>query len=162
IYLNRTAVDADQLVVVAGRRYDPVLGYSGAEGAIYPGLSDEATQQQVGGHLSLVAPGPKPWSARKEATEAAWLMGSPVAGEGIEGSGEDVLQVIGGTTDVAHEGIDLLNASWRILVDSLADVVVAGVSSGAGRHTFADLAAAAAAAARVVKPQGRIVLLAST
>jgi len=28
IYVNRTVVDADQIVVLSGRRYDPVLGYA--------------------------------------------------------------------------------------------------------------------------------------
>jgi nickel-dependent lactate racemase len=154
-------VDADQLVVVAGRRYDAVLGYSGAEGAIYPGLSDEATRQQVCSHLSLMAPTAKPWSARREAAEVAWLLGSPFAVEVVEGPGEDVLHVIAGTTDVADEGIDLLNDAWRISVGSLADVVVAAISGDMGRHTFPELAAASAAAARVVKPGGGIVLLTS-
>src|SRR5438094_2030669 len=47
LYLNRTAVDAHQLIVLAHRGYDPLLGYSGAEGAIYPALSDEATRQEM-------------------------------------------------------------------------------------------------------------------
>ncbi len=33
IYLNRTVVDADELVVLSRRGYDPLLGYCG-EGAI--------------------------------------------------------------------------------------------------------------------------------
>ncbi len=47
IYLNRSAVDADQLVLLTRRTYDPLLGYAGAECALYPGLSDEATQRDV-------------------------------------------------------------------------------------------------------------------
>src|SRR5579871_2743591 len=31
LYLNRTLVESDQIVVLSGRRYDPLLGYSGAE-----------------------------------------------------------------------------------------------------------------------------------
>ena len=32
VYLNRSAVDADQLVVLTRPHFDPVLGYAGAEG----------------------------------------------------------------------------------------------------------------------------------
>ena len=42
LYLNRTAVDADQLVVLGRRTYDPLLGYSGAAGALYPALCASA------------------------------------------------------------------------------------------------------------------------
>src|SRR5207245_1891639 len=76
VYLNRTAVDADQLVVLARRRYDPLLGYGGSEGAIYPVLGDEATRQEMGGRLSLAPPGDTPWPVRREALEVAWLLGA--------------------------------------------------------------------------------------
>src|SRR5438552_1457199 len=61
LYLNRKIVDADQLVFLICRTYDPLLGYSGAEGAIYPALSDEATQKEMGSLFSMDAPGDKPW-----------------------------------------------------------------------------------------------------
>jgi nickel-dependent lactate racemase len=159
VYLNRTAVDADQVVVLARRRFDPLLGYSGAEGALYPTLSDEATRQDLYSHMSLAAPGSKPWPARKEATEVAWLLGVPFVLEIIEGTGDELAHVIGGTMEVGDEGIQRLDANWRISVDSLADLVVAAISGDADRQTFADLAGALATAARVVKPQGRIVLV---
>src|SRR5262249_58713072 len=78
LYLNRTAVDADQLIVFARRSFDPLLGYSGAAAALYPALSDEATQQEMYSLLSLAVPGDKPWPARKEAAEGAWLLGAPL------------------------------------------------------------------------------------
>src|SRR5262249_6120090 len=77
LYLTRTAVDADQLIVLGGRRYDPQLGYSGAAGAFYPALSDEATQQELASELSLAAPGGEPWPVQQEAIEVAWLLGAP-------------------------------------------------------------------------------------
>src|SRR5262249_32804625 len=46
LYLNRTAVDADQLIVLSGRGYDPLLGYSGTVGELFPAMSDEETKQQ--------------------------------------------------------------------------------------------------------------------
>src|SRR5581483_7108642 len=67
VYLNRSAVDADQVIVLARRTFDPLLGYSGAEGALYPALSDETTRQETCGLVSLAVPGDKPWPARREA-----------------------------------------------------------------------------------------------
>src|SRR5262249_30087925 len=77
LYLNRSVVDADQVVLLTRRTYDPLLGYSGAEGALYPALSDEATRKELAGLLSMKAPREKAWPARREAAEVAWLLGAP-------------------------------------------------------------------------------------
>ncbi len=159
IYLNRTAVDADQLIVLARRRFDPLLGYSGSAGALYPALSDEAKRKEMCNLLSLAVPGDKPWPARKEAEEVAWLLGAPFMVQVIEGPGESLVHVLAGLADTGGEGLRLLNARWRVAVDDLADTVIVSVSGDASRHTFADLAGALACATRVVQPQGRIVLL---
>jgi nickel-dependent lactate racemase len=159
IYLNRTAVDADQLVVLARRGFDPLLGYSGAEGALYPALSDEATRREMLAHLSLAAPGAKPWPIRKEAGEVAWLLGTPFMVQIVEGTGDSVAHVVAGLAETGDEGIRLLNAAWRVSVGAMPDLVVAGLSGDPARHTFADLAEALACAARIVSPGGRIVLL---
>lgn len=159
VYLNRSAVDADQLVVLSGRGYDPVLGYAGAEGAIYPIFSDEATRRELGSQFSLNVPAAEPGIIRQEAQEVAWLLGAPFFLQVIEGAGEEVLHVIGGLKDTSAEGQRLLDARWRVSADRAAGTVVAGVSGDPARHGFADLAGALACAARVVQPGGRIVLL---
>src|SRR5438105_5418983 len=69
LYLNRTAVDADQLIVLAGRGYDPLLGYSGAAGALFPTLSDEETKQQWATELRNDVPNEELWPVRREAEE---------------------------------------------------------------------------------------------
>src|SRR5262249_25577985 len=48
---------------------------------------------------------------------------------------------------------------WRVTVERPADTVVASVSGNPAGQDFADLAQALACAARVVRPQGHIVLL---
>jgi nickel-dependent lactate racemase len=159
IYLNRTAVDADQLVVLTGRGYDPLLGYSGAEGAIYPAFSDEATRQEMCGRLSLLAPGKTPWPVRQEAVEVTWLLGASFFVQVIEGAGDDIAHIIGGITESSEEGQRLLDARWRTAIAKPVDVVVAGMGGNPARHDFADMARALAAAARVVRPNGKIVLL---
>jgi nickel-dependent lactate racemase len=159
LYLNRTAVDADQLIVLAGRAYDPLLGYSGTVGALFPALSDDETRQQLSAHLSNDVPSTEPWPVKREALEVAWLLGAPFMVQVIEGSDQDIVHVVGGLAETGSEGERLLDARWRVTVNRPADVVVAGVSGDPSRHNFADLALALACAARVVKPRGRIVLL---
>ena len=159
LYLNRTVVDADQIIVLARRGYDPLLGYSGVEAALYPALSDEATRQELAAGLTMDAPGEEPWTVRREAGEVAWLLGTPFMVQVIEGAGDEVAHVVGGVASSGPEGQRLLDARWRVTVDRRADTVLAAVSGDPARHDFADLAQALAAAARVVKPKGRIVLL---
>jgi nickel-dependent lactate racemase len=150
IYLNRTVVDADQVVVLSGRSHDPLLGYGGAEASLYPALSDEATFRDSG-------TGPSPH--RKETGEVAWLLGAPFLIQVIEGAGEDIAHVISGLADTSAEGRRLFDACWGVAVDRPAEVVVASVSGDPARHNSTDLARALACAARFVKPNGRIVLL---
>jgi nickel-dependent lactate racemase len=159
IYLNRTAVDADQLIVLTRRGYDPLLGYSGAEGAIYPALSDEATLQESGEKLTMMPPGKTAWPICQEATEVAWLLGAPFLVQVIEGCDTEVLHVLGGLVETSSEGQRLLDASWRIEVERPADTVIAAVGGDPARQTFADLAQALACASRVAKSGGYIVLL---
>jgi nickel-dependent lactate racemase len=159
LYLNKYVVDADQLVVLAGRRFDPVLGYAGAEGAIFPALADAETRSAVGGHAQLSAPDGESWPAAEEAVEASWLLGAPFFVQIIEGGGDGVAAVVAGATEASAEGRHQLEERWSQHVPAAADMVVASVSGDPARHTFADLAAAAACAARVVRPGGRIVLL---
>src|SRR5262249_35806993 len=72
IYLNRTAVDADQLVVLTRLGYDALQGYGGAAAALFPALSDSETLSEVQMSLSLKAPGHAPWPLRREADEVVW------------------------------------------------------------------------------------------
>jgi nickel-dependent lactate racemase len=159
LYMNRTLVDADQVVVLCGRRYDTLLGYAGAEGSFYPALSDEATRKEWDSKPTLSVPGEEPWPLRQEALETAWLLGLPFFVQLIAAPGDSVAHVVAGAAASSVEGQRLLDACWRRTVPQLADVVVASLSGDPARHQFADLAAAAANAARVVQPDGRILLL---
>jgi nickel-dependent lactate racemase len=159
MYLNRTAIDADQLVVLSRRFYDPILGFGGAEGAVYPGLSDAEAQRASFAKLSMAVPGEKPWPIQQEAAEVAWLLGAPFFVQIIEGAGDEICNIVAGLIQTSAEGQRLLNARWRVEVDNLADVVIAQVSGDSSRHTFPDLARAAASASRVVAPEGRIVVV---
>jgi nickel-dependent lactate racemase len=159
LYFNRTAVDAAQLVTLTGRRYDPLLGHGGGEGALYPAFSDEATRTEASQHPSLDVPEGRPWRLHQEATEAAWLLGVPFFVQVIEGFGDTVAEVVGGVASSLAEGQRLQDLYWRRSVPRSVDTVVASLSGDPARHGLAELANALACAARVLRPNGRIVLL---
>ncbi|MFO0928692.1 MAG: lactate racemase domain-containing protein [Gemmataceae bacterium] len=83
VYLNRTLVDADQVVVVGSRRYDLLLGYAGGEGSLFPTFSDEPTRDELDHRFHAAVPGSRPWPLREQAIEVALLLGQPFYVQGI-------------------------------------------------------------------------------
>jgi nickel-dependent lactate racemase len=158
IYLNRSLVEADQLIVLSGRGFDPLTGYSGAEAMIYPQFSDAATRGESSQYLSLNTVGSDS-ALRQEAAEVAWLLGSPFLVQVLLGEEDQVTGVLGGLMTTSGEGQRLLDESWRARADRLADVVVAAVPGEAGSNDFAVVARALGNAARAVKIKGKIILL---
>ncbi len=159
LYLNRTIVDADQAVVLTGRRFDPWLGRGGARGAIFPALADEATRDEALSHLNHEDPGREIWPLRQAAIEAVWLLGQPFYVQLIAAASDGIAHVVAGASDACREAERLLDAAWSPRIARRADTVVAALSGDPRRQTFADLASALAAAARVVRPAGRVILL---
>jgi len=155
VYLNRAVVDAEQAIILTAARYDhrfePVKG----ESALYPALGDAATRQGALERLARGATAP----LGRQATEVAWLLGAPFFIQVVEGSGDAIAAIVAGLADSNTEVQRLQDIQWRRRVERSADMVIAGVAGDPARHTFADLARALAAAARVVASGGRIVLL---
>jgi nickel-dependent lactate racemase len=152
LYVNRSAVDADQLVILGRPDADP-LRWRGGAGMLYPALSDEATREE----LAEAHAGPA--ALRREAAEIAWLLGAPFLVQVVEGAGDDIAVVVAGPVDTADEGLRLYEARWALTAADLADTVVATVSGDPRRHEFAYLARALDHAAQVVQPEGRVILL---
>src|SRR5207244_10693333 len=71
LFFNRTAVDAAQLIVLTGRRYDPLLGHGGGAGALYPVFSDKATRSEATQRLLPDVPDSRPAATLIVATDAA-------------------------------------------------------------------------------------------
>jgi nickel-dependent lactate racemase len=152
VYLNRSAVDADQLIVLCRPDAEPALWRGGA-GLLYPALGDEATREELAGTAASAK------ALRQQAAEIAWLMGAPFLVQVVEAEGDEVAHVVAGPVDTGEEGLRLYEARWRQTTADMADTVVATVSGDPRRHEFAHLARALAHAANVVQPEGRIVLL---
>jgi nickel-dependent lactate racemase len=159
IYLNRTLIDADQLIVLAGRRFDPLTRYSGAETAIYPTFSDEHAQARLTNSLSWFGVNKAAEDLHRDACEIARLLGSVFLVQVIESEGDQLHAILAGLLDTSRDGIRLLRQCRRANLPTLAKCVIATISGDPTRHTFADMAAALGCAARVVEPDGQIALL---
>jgi nickel-dependent lactate racemase len=159
VYLNRTLVDADFTVLLAGRGYDPLLDYGGAETALFPQLSNAETRAELADQFTTDAPTPEPSDFRAEAIEVARLLGTPFLVQVINGEGDAIQEVIAGLLDSAAEGVRRQDSRWRATVPEEVETVIATISGDPGRVTFLDLAKAAVCAARVVQSEGRIVVL---
>ena len=155
LYLNRSLVEADFIILLTGRRYDPHSGYAGAETALFPALSDEETRAAFAGTFTTGAPA----VVEGEAAETAWLLGTPFLVQVIEGAGGAVQEVVAGLLDSGAEGVKRQDARWRATVAAEAETVVAAVGGDPAEVSFLDLAKALATAARVVQKGGRIALL---
>ena len=159
IYLNRTLVDSDQAIVLTGRGYDPLLGYSGAVGSVYPGLADSDSVRNLVPKLSPQTAPDGSWPTHAEADEVSWLLGSPFFVQVIEGAGDDIEGVVTGFADTAAEGAAWLDRRWKMAAGEAADTVVVTLSGDPHRHDFAALARAAATGARAAKPGGTVIIL---
>ena len=126
IYLNRTAVEADQLVVLAGMQFDPMHGYGGAAALVYPALGDTETRHAWEKALTNEPPADEAWPVRREAEEVLWLLGAPFLIQVIPGRDDEIAQVIAGASDSAASS-RALDARWRATAPRKAD-------SGHRRH----------------------------
>jgi nickel-dependent lactate racemase len=158
LYLNHVLTEADQLIVLTGRGYDPLTSYSGAEAFLFPQFADEATRREAYRPMDLTRLGATT-PEQEEAAEVAWLLGAPFFLQVLLGQAGAVTQVLGGLIGTSAEGVRLLDETWRARADATADVVVATVPGEAGPADFSVVARALGAAARAVRPKGRIIVL---
>lgn len=151
VYLNRTLVEAEFVVVLSGRRFDPASGYTGAECSLFPVLSDAETRAE------FETKPPTAEAVRAEAATVAWHLGTPVFVQVIEGSGDTVAEVVAGLPGSAAVGIDRQNARWKGTVDGPADLVI--VTATGGRVGANELRHAVALGLNCLRADGRFVLL---
>ncbi len=147
VYLNRTLVEADFIIVLSGRRFD-AGGVGGAEGSLFPPLSNADTLQEAGT--------PAGW--RAEAKDIAWRLGTPCFVQILEGPGGGIAEVIAGIgKEATNHGEERQRALWERTTAEQADLVVIGVNGG--RIGPAEFATAIANASTALAPDGRLVLI---
>lgn len=159
IYLNRTVVDADQLIVLGRVRFDPLFGFSGGFSELFPLLSDQATRREFLCRPSLYQAGRARGRAQEEAEEVGNLLGLPFFVQAVETHGDQISHIVAGSAAaVSQQAQEWLNRHARFTAAS-ADLVVSPLSIERDSHNLADVAAALETASRVVRPGGRIVVL---
>jgi len=159
IYLNRTLVEADFVIVLTKRRYDPTYGVSGGASAIYPILSEPEAMVEAVGRFRTRPPGVKQAAVVETAEDIAWMLGMPFFIQILEGPHGTIQEVLVGPPDSLDLGVDRLAALRRVKLDVQPDLVICAVSGDPRKATFGELAMALAAGARVVGHGGKVVLL---
>lgn len=167
IYLNRTLVDSDQVIILGPVRFDPIFGVASGLAYLFPGFSDQATRQELlqaslpktdskGDHAEIKKK-PAIW---QEALAVGWLLGMPFVIAVLEGSGDDVLGVWAGSAEaVRQEAEARLRDAYQFSLSNEVDLVIGTISSLPERQSFAQVAAAAARASRVTHSDGAVAIL---
>ncbi len=162
VYLNRSLVDADQMIILSRRSYSSLTGYSGAETAIFPQFGDRETIKLLNRTISMENAGENTIPLRLEALEICWLLGSPFLIQLIEGYGDTISGILGGSLDTSSAGMHQLDLNWKIHYQQPVDLVIATITGTQPGCNFADLARAVANSNKILNPGGSLVILPAT
>lgn len=160
VYLANPVVDADAVVIIGQLGFDPLLGFRGGQSGLYPALSNAgAARKAIGqGHAELSPEDRRP--LRDTVDEIGWLLGSPYVVQVVPSRGGGVAEVLAGSPEAVHRaGSARLAELWTTAIDERAGAVVIGVPDAGPGDGWDRVAAAAEVGRRLVKPDGRIVLL---
>lgn len=158
IYLNRTIIEADQVVVLGKRQYDPYFGISGAEADLFPALANSevisACSKEVLGENANSDLG------KQQAIKVSWLLGAPYFIQILEGANGSVEDIFAGADKANRFAEKRLDEIWKQDALSTFDLVIALVGGADEKIGFVQLCRALVCAKRIVKKNGVIVLLA--
>lgn len=158
LYLNRTVIEADQVVVLGKRQYDPYFGISGAEADIFPALANSemistCSKEVLGDDANSDL-------GKQKALKVSWLLGAPYFIQIIEGSNLSVQEIIAGADQANRLAEKRLDEIWKQDATNSFDLVIALVGGADEKIGFVQLCRALVCAKRIVKKNGVIVLLA--
>jgi lactate racemase len=163
IYLNRHVTDADVVIPVGRLGYDPILGYRGPWGTIFPGLSDQQTRASYRQKLADDTPEqliPRP--EFDEAFEVSWLLGTQFH-LGLLPGRSGLAEAWGGLADrVRDSAIGAIDRLWSFRPPTRAECVVAGIGSPHVPTGIDELVEGLVTASRLVTHGGKIVALSRT
>ena len=159
IYLNRLLSDADLIITVGIIAFDGLLGFRGTSSILFPTFSDIATQQssQSQGHPELTPEQQRPF--REMIDEVGWLLGTQFTVQAIPGAAGLPAEILAGLPeDVMARGKELVESTWRVSVEEMADGAVISVPGGA--FGWKQLGQALENITNIVQQGGRIVIVA--
>jgi|GEM_PF-288221 len=158
LYLNRTIIEADQIVVVGKRQYDPYFGISGAEADLFPALANSevisACSEEILGEDANSDLG------KQKAIKVAWLLGAPYFIQILEGANASVEEIFAGADEANRFAEKKLDDIWKQDALSTFGLVIGLVGGPDENIGFVQLCRALVCAKRIVKKNGVIVLLA--
>jgi hypothetical protein len=152
VYLNRTVVEADQVVVLTEVRHDPRGGLTDGPAALFPELSDAATRAELRQERSA--------RTADEAKEVCWLLGMQFCLSVIAGAYGGIHCVISGPMESMVLARKTIKSHWVAEMDRPADLVIASLNGPALAQTMSDFTAALTHASGVADSGGIVVLLA--
>jgi nickel-dependent lactate racemase len=157
IYIDRFLHDADLVIPIGCLRHDDSPGYYGIASGIFPAFSDTAT---LGRYRAAVAGDSAQHSRlRKQANEAAWLLGAQFTIQVVPGGGGGVLHVLAGeSAAVGREGSRLCAEAWGYRVPARANLVVGTIEGDTAEQSWENVGRALAAMTAVVDQEGAMVL----
>ncbi|TWT57815.1 hypothetical protein KOR42_11820 [Thalassoglobus neptunius] len=160
IYLASRIVHSDFVIAVGVAGFDPLMGFRGESGVLYPALSNsEAIEQAVGqGHDELTPQDQRP--LRQLADEVGWLLGMQFVVSVIPGHGDAIQAVFAGASDaVARTARKELFETCVVELDQRVEMVLIAIESGPAGQDWDQVAEAVNSARRIVDREGRIVVL---
>lgn len=155
IYLHRSLVEADQLIVLGPLRYDPLFGISGGLTDIFPTLSDAETWKEY--VLKLLTQSHTQSNIREEAEQVAWMLGMPFVISTVESQGR-VLEIQAGLGKVVAADLEpLLKQTSEVTYSEKANLVIATLSGS--DQSLSEVAAAFYSASKLIEQGGNLVVL---
>jgi hypothetical protein len=159
VFLHRALIDADLVIAVGCGRLSGSVGYHGLHGVVFPTFADWQAQawmrQRHAGRISRR----ERLRARRCADEAAWLLGARFAVQAIPAGQGRVLDVLAGDADALRAPVQTrMRDAWEFRAPQPAELVIAAIDGPPQQQTWLNLARALATAARVVVPQGAILV----
>lgn len=158
VLINRKLFDADVVVPIGCARAADQLGTTGVYEGLFPAFSDEDTQKRfrtppvVDAHVQHRL-------HRREAEEAAWLLGANLTVQVVPGAASDAIRIlVGSHAAVAQESASLAETHWAHRLTRQYDLVVAVIGGPSNGQTWDCFARCLKTASLAVEDDGAILL----
>ncbi len=159
VYLNRTLVEADAVILIAAVQLDSTLGYHGIHASLYPMFADEPVLRRYRSPKAMQPGDQCDPRIRREVEMVSRQLGVRFTVQVVPGMGEQIMHLLAGDIDtVAREGQRLCQATWRFDIPRQASLVVATISGPPSQQNWENVGHALSNAMLAVEENGAVVL----
>lgn len=161
IYLNRRVSEADAILAVGRIGADPLLGRRGTASDLFPGLTNSESRNRARIY-AIDGAAAKGLRKRQLCDEVGWLAGLyHVAGVSLDRNNDVERVWFGEAAAVQKAGNSHVHDKWTVTRSSPPpDLVIATVSRGLWPVTWEAIGAALETAARLVRSDGNVLVIA--